>query len=203
MRLSVPSVGYTIIERWPVKKGVLLLLILSALVFVQSAGACVGKTLNIGVTDSPQERLFAEMISVLVNERTGTSVKIVSYRDAREMYNAVKKGEVGVLIENAGRALQILERPAEGNTKAAYETARKEYRQGLNLVWLEPFGVSQYFAPVVSVETIGNLPALPKLINKLAGMVNDATCAKLLKSMKADEKPLKVARDFLKARKLI
>ncbi len=185
------------------KKSILLLSVLSVLVFCQGALACVGKTLYIGVTNSPNELLFAEMISILVNERTGTTVKIVSYKDAREMYRAVKKGEVGVVVENADRALKILEKPAEGNAKAAYDTARKEYRKGLNMVWLEPFGVSQYYAPVVSVETIGNLPALPKLINKLGGIVNDETCARLLKSLKSDEKPKKVARDFLKTRKLI
>ena len=183
------------------KKLIFMLFIL--LVLQQSAIACVGKTLYIGVVNSPNELLFAEMISVLVNERTGTTVKIVSYNNSREMYSAVKKGEVGVLIENADRALKILEKPAEGNTKAAYETAKKEYRTGMNLVWLEPFGGSQYYAPVLSVETIGNLPALPKVINKLAGMVNDETCSKLLRSMKPDEKPKKVARNFLKARKLI
>ena len=185
------------------KKIILLLLILSTLIFQQSAGACVGKTLYIGIVNSPNELLFAEMISVLVNERTGTTVKIVAYKDAREMYGAVKKAEVGVLIENADRALKILNRPPEGNTKAAYETAKKEYRKEMNLVWLEPFGGSRYYAPVLSVDTMGNLPALPKVINKLAGLVNDETCAKLLRSLKPDEKPKKAARDFLKARKLI
>lgn len=185
------------------KKIFLFLCVLSSLVFHQGTEACVGKTLYIGVTNSPNELMFAEIISILVSERTGTSVKIVAYKDARDMYSAVKKGEVGVLIENADRALKLLNRPAEGNAKASYEAAKKEYRQGLNLVWLEPFGGSQYYAPIISVETINNLPALPKLINKLAGMVNDDTSAKLLKSMKADEKPKKVARDFLKTKKLI
>jgi len=186
-----------------VKKTILLLFILASIMLIQSAQACVGKTCYIGVTNAPSELLFAEMISVLVNERTGTTVKIVSYKDAREMYNAVKRGEVGIFIESPERALKILERPAEGNAKTAYETASKEYRKGLNLVWLEPFGVSQYYAPVVSAETIGNLPALPKLLNKLGRIMNDDICAKLLRSVKGDEKPKKVARDFLKARKLI
>ncbi len=185
------------------KKTLVLLSILSALVLCHGAQACVGKTLTIGVTNSPNELLFAEMVSVLVNERTGTTVKIVSYKDVRDLYRAVKTGEVGIVIENADRALKVMDKSVGGNAKAAYETAKKEYRKGLNMVWLEPFGVSQYYAPVVSVETIGNLPALPKLINKLGGIVNDETCAKLLKSVKSDEKPKKVARDFLKTRKLI
>lgn len=185
------------------KKSLVSLVMLVTLFAGSNALACVGKTLYIGVTNSPSELLYAELISVLVNERTGTTVKIVSYKDARDMYNAVKKGEIGVVVENAGRALKMLDMPAEGNGRAAYEAAKKGYRSSMNLVWLEPFGGSQYYAPVLSTETIGNLPALPKLINKLAGTVNDETCAKLLKSMKADEKTKKVARDFLKTRKLI
>jgi osmoprotectant transport system substrate-binding protein len=185
------------------KKGILLLSTLVVLTLCQGAQACVGKILYIGITNSPNELLFAEMISVLVTERTGTTVTIISYKDVRDMYRAVKAGELGVVIENSSRALKILEKPADGNAQSAYETAKKEYRKGLNLVWLEPFGMSQYYAPVVSVETIGNLPALPKLINKLGGIVNDETCARLLRSLKSDEKPKKVARDFLKTRKLI
>jgi osmoprotectant transport system substrate-binding protein len=185
------------------KKVVLFLCVLSSLVLHHGAEACVGKTLFIGVTDSPHELMFAEIISILVTERTGTSVKIVTYKDTGEMYRAVKKGEVGVVIENADRALKFLNLPAVGSAKASYEAAKKEYRHDLNLVWLEPFGGSRYYAPVVAVETINNLPALPKLLNKLAGTVNDDTDAKLTGLVRAGGEPKKVARDFLKTRKLI
>jgi glycine betaine/choline ABC-type transport system substrate-binding protein len=185
------------------KKIFLFLCMLSCLVSHQGAEACVGKTLYIGVTNSPHEFMYAEIISILVTERTGTSVKIVTYKDAKDMYSAVKKGEVGVVIESADRALRLMSRPAEANAKASYDAAKKVYRQDLNLVWLEPFGGSRYYSPVVSVETINNLPALPKLLNKLAGLVNDTMDAKLLGSVKAGGKPEKVARDFLKSRKLI
>ncbi|HEX9079574.1 MAG TPA: glycine betaine ABC transporter substrate-binding protein [Desulfuromonadaceae bacterium] len=185
------------------KKILSLICIVAALALGQSAPACVGKTLYIGVTGAPNELLFAEMISVLVNERTGTSVKIKTFRDAGEMYAAVKRGEVGVFVEEPGRALKMLARPAEGNAKAAYDNVRKESRKSLNLVWLEPFGVKQYYAPVLSLETIGNLPALPKLLNKLGGVVNDDGCARLLRSARGEEQMRKSARDFLKSRKLI
>lgn len=186
-------------------KKILLVVIcvLSTLMCAQTGRACVGKTLYIGVTDVPDELLFAEMVSVLVNERTGTAVKVVSYKDARDMYIAVKKGEIGIFIENPERALKILAGPAESNAKNGYEIARKGYRKFLNLVWLEPFGVSRYYAPVLSVETINNLPALPKLVNKLGGVVNDETCTRLLRSAKGEEKLKKAAKDFLKSRKLI
>jgi glycine betaine/choline ABC-type transport system substrate-binding protein len=191
------------VRRVMLKKTLSLILIMSVLILGQGAPACVGKTLFIGVTNGPSELLFAQLISVLVNERTGTAVKVISFKDAGDMYTAVKKGEVGVFIESPERALKILAKPADGNAKSAFETARKEYRKGLNLVWLEPFGVRQCYAPVLSVETINNLPALPKLVSKLGGAVNDETCGRLLRNIKGGEKPEKAARDFLKARKLI
>lgn len=172
------------------------------------ATACVGKTLYIGVSSSAHEQLLAEMVSVLVTERTGTTVKILTYKDSREIYNAVKHGQVGLMIENTDHALALMGKPKENNTKAAYELVKKEYRKNLNLVWLEPFGSmpgasKSSYAPVITVEVLGNLPALPKLINKLTGILSDGSYARLVKSMKDDNKPKRVARDFLKARKLI
>lgn len=184
------------------KNLVVLLLLIFAVSFVQPASACVGKTLYVGITGTTQEMLFAEIIAQLVTERTGTTVKILEFKDSAELYNAVKKGEVGVLVENTERALHHLNLK-EDNPKQAYDLAKKEYRKNFNLVWLEPFGTSRPSAPVISVDTMGHLPALPKLLNKLAGVLNDDTYGKLLKSVKSDEKPRKIARDFLKAKKLI
>ena len=164
--------------------------------------ACVGKTLFVGISGAPQEMLFAEIISQLITERTGTTVKIQQFKDSTELYNALKKGEVGMLVEGTDRALQIINRK-ESNSRLAYDLVKKEYRRSLNLVWLDPFGTSQLFAPVISVDTIGHLPALPKLLNKLAVVLNEDSYNKLLKSFKSDEKPRRIARDFLKAKKLI
>src|SRR6185369_2951639 len=110
-------------------------------------------------------------------ERTGTTVKILQFKDSTELYNAVKKGEVGVLVENTERALRLLDRK-ENNAKQAYETAKSEYRKSYNLVWLEPFGTNQSFAPVITTDTMSHLPALPKLLNKLSGTLNDESYGK-------------------------
>lgn len=181
---------------------VLSLLLLCAISITAPAQACVGKTLFVGMSGAHQDMLFAEIISQLITERTGTTVKILQFKDSAELYNAIKKGEVGMLVENTDRALQILGRK-ESNPRLAYDMVKKEYRKSLNLVWLDPFGVGQLFAPVISVDTIGHLPALPKLLNKLAGALDENSFSKLLKSFKPDEKPRGVARDFLKSKKLI
>lgn len=184
------------------KHVVISLFLLCALFVAPQSQACVGKTLFVGTSGTPQEMLFAEIISQLITERTGTTVKIQQFKDSTELYNALKKGDVGMLVEGTDRALQILNRK-ESNSRLAYELVKKEYRKNLNLVWLDPFGTSQLLAPVISVDTIGHLPALPKLLNKLAGVLNEDSYGKLIKSLKSDEKPRRVARDFLKAKKLI
>lgn len=183
-------------------KNLFALLLLVLIAMSNPTHACVGKTLFVGISGPPQDMLFAEIISQLVTERTGTTVKILQFKDSTELYNAIKKGEVGMLVEGTDRALQIIKRK-ESNSRLAYDLVKKEYRKSLNLVWLDPFGTSQLLAPVISVDTIGHLPALPKLLNKLAVVLNEDSYNKLLKSFKPDEKPRKIARDFLKAKKLI
>lgn len=189
-------------------------LIVAVLVTIMLSGvglahACVGKTLYIGISGAENEQLLAQMVSVLLAERTGTTVKVVTYKDTDEMYQAVKQGKVGVIIENTDRALDVMHLPKESDPQAAYQTVKREYRKSLNLVWLAPFGMihgtgqPQLYAPVLSTDILGNLPALPKLLNKLAGILNDDTSARLLRAVKSDEKPKTVARDFLKAKKLI
>lgn len=182
---------------------ILLCLLFCAVMSTHLGEACVGKTLFVGVTSDPQEQMLAQMISIMVNERTGTTVKVVTYRDAASLYGAVKKGEVGVLVEQPESALQYLKQPVQGSPKASYDTAKRKFRQALQLVWLEPFGGSRYYAPVISLETINSLPALPKLLNKLAGVVTDDVNAKLLRAARGDKDQKKVVRDYLRSRKLI
>lgn len=181
------------------------------LAFTRQPDACVGKTLYIGALNSTYEQLFSEMLSVVISERTGTTVNIKYYKDSRELYNAVKKNEVGILIENTDRALEILGRPKEENVEKAYNISKEEFRKDLNLVWLKPFVLlseageksQNYYSPLIAVDVLSNFPALPRVINKLSGIMNEETFFKMVKSVKSGEKPKTVARDFLKARKII
>lgn len=175
----------------------------SYLLVIRPADACVGRILNIGAPDSVNDHLLAEMVSLLINERTGTTVKIVVYKDSKELYNAVKQGRISLFIENTDRAMEVLGRPKERDAKTAHELIKSEYRKNLSLVWLEPFGGSPLYSPVLTVETLANYPALPKLLNKLAAVLTNEACARLFESAKSTDKPKKIAKDFLKAKKLI
>lgn len=179
--------------------------------FSHQANACVGKILYIGTLNSIHEQVLSEMLSILINERTGTTVNIKYYKDSKELYNAVKKNEVGILIENTDRAMEILGRQKEENMEKAYNISKEEFKKNLNLVWLKPFSplpINEmknlyYYSPLITIDVLGNFPALPRVINKLSGIISDENFLKMVESVKSGEKPKKVARDFLKAKKLI
>ncbi|NVN98101.1 MAG: hypothetical protein HXX17_02180 [Geobacteraceae bacterium] len=184
-----------------------LILVVSALYISSPINACVGKTLHIGILDNPNEQMLAEMTSQLITARTGTTVKIETYKGQKEMYSAVKQGQLGMVIESTDRALEMIGKPKESG-KAGFESAKAEYKKSLNLIWLEPYGAvqggssSQLLAPVIANETLSSLPALPKLLQKLSGITTDSGYNRIMKS-KNDEKPKKLAKDFLKSKKLI
>ena len=170
---------------------------------VSVAQGCVGKSLLIGVATAPEEQLLAEMIAQLVTERTGTTVKIQIYPDSRRIYEAVRKGDVGLIIETPDAAMTLLGRSKVANRRNELDMVRKEYRKTYNLVWLDSVPNGAFFTPVLAADTLNHLPALPKLINKLPSVLTDETLQKLAKTMRGDEKARKIARDFLKAKKLI
>jgi glycine betaine/choline ABC-type transport system substrate-binding protein len=199
--------GMTSKEHFQVKRLFLLLVIL--LTFSNQADACVGKTLHIGAINTVEGQVLSEILSVLIDERTGTTVKIKYYNNREDLYKSIKAGEVDILFEDTVHAMQLLTKPREENLRKAYEVVKEEYKKAFGLIWLEPFGFingrgnPSYTAPVLKGDILSNFPALPRLINKLAGTISDEAYMKLINSVEKGEKPKKVARDFLKAKKLI
>ncbi len=186
-------------------------LVLAAVLFLfQRADACVGKTLNIGALNSPEGQVLAEMLSTLINERTGTTANVKLYKSTQELYEAVRAKQLDILIENTAMAMHVLNKPFEGDARKAYEVVKAGYEKEKGLVWLKPFGFvngngghPSYTAAVLRDEVLNNFPALPRVIGKLGGAINDEANSRMIKSVEAGEKPHKVARDFLKSRKLI
>lgn len=181
------------------KKFVCLSLFVAILAFVNLSSACVGRFVHIGISSASNEKLLAEMAALLISERTGSNVQIDVYKDASELYKAIKQGKVNVFFENTGRAAEVVGKPKN----VPYDQIKTEYRNKLNLTWLEVFGDSVKYGPVLTAETLSTYPALPKLLNKLSGSLPSDTYAKLVKAMDSGDKAKKVAKDFLKAKKLI
>lgn len=188
-----------------------LLISLFLVIFTPKLYACVGKTLTIGVTKTSEGRVLAQMLSTLVNERTGTTVKIEFYETVQDIYDAVREKKVDISIENTTRALHVLNMPQESDAKKAYRLVKATYEKEKGLIWLKPFGFMKaegeespsYTATILRMDILNNFPALPRLFNKLGSTINDQTYTRLIQSVEAGEEPKSVVKDFLKSKKLI
>jgi len=181
------------------KKIISLCVAASILAVVGLSNACVGRTVHLGISNSANERLLAELVSLMIVERTGSTVQIDVYKDTAELYKATKQGNVNVFFESPMRAAEVV-----GKSKdSTFDQIKSDYRTKLNLTWLDLFGVSMKYGPVLSAETLATYPALPKLLNKLSKALANDTYPKLLKSVESADKTKKVAKEFLKSKKLI
>ena len=190
----------------------LVVLIITGLT-VSSAQACVGKTLVVGALDNPQQQVLAEMLSVLIGERTGTTVKVVSVAGHAEAHDAMIRAEMDMYVEytGVGQVIILKEQPI-ADSDELYKAVKERYNQDLNLVWLKPFGFSDeryapegtvaVAAPVVRKDTLKKFPALARLINKLGGSIDDSTM-KELETASAAGNSRDVARKFLKEKRFI
>ena len=181
------------------KKIIFLSIVVSIMVVVSLSNACVGRTVHLGISNSANERLLAELASLLIVERTGSTVQIDVYKDSTELYKAVKLGNVNLFFESPAHASEVVGKAKD----STYDQIKNDYRTKLNLTWLELFGGSMKYGPVLTAETLATYPALPKLLSKLSKALVNETYPKLLKTVESADKTKKVAKEFLKARKLI
>ncbi len=177
--------------------------------------ACVGRILYVGAVDNPEERLMAEMLVLLINERTGTSVKIRYFDDRKEIYTALKsnieKDRVDIVVENTADAAELLNISLQSDLNADYTSLKKRYDQDFSIIWLNPFGFTNnnasteqsISAPLVRRDVLTNFPLLPRVLNKLSGAINNDAYFTLLKKVKSGKKHKNVARDFLQDKKFI
>ena len=206
-------------------KKVLLMAVATGLVAVLAAGswpveACVGKTVFLGRMPGREQEILTEMFSWMVSERTGTTIQIKAMPDSRTMHAALQTAEVDLCLEDQSVALrEILGLPATGSVADQRETVRREYEQRFNLIWLEPWGMTGrpaqitvagpggpvapgLVAPVIRKDTLKKFPALSRLVNKLAGVVDNATLARLVQE--SEKRPAReVTKQFLKEKRLI
>ena len=206
-------------------KKVLVAMVAAGLAAVMSIGslpvdACVGKTVFLGRMPGREQEILTEIFSWMVSERTGTTIQIKALPDSRAMHAALQTADVDLYLEDQGVALrEILGLTPVGTGADQRETLRREYEQRFNLIWLEPWGMTGkpapatvagpggpgapgLVAPVIRKDTLKKFPALSRLVNKLAGVVDNATLARLVQE--SEQRPAReVAKQFLKEKRLI
>ncbi len=195
---------------FPALAVMLLALLLSAPGF-----ACVGRTLYVGALDTTEDKVLAQMLVLLINERTGTTVKIRFFDTEEALYRALREDDeekrADIIVENSRDALALLKKPDPGDLDQTYRQVKAIYESELGLIWLNPFGFRQgsgdrpqaVSAPLVRQDVLTNYPLLPRVLNKLAGAINDETFLYLTSRVRDGEKPQNVSKDFLRANKFI
>jgi osmoprotectant transport system substrate-binding protein len=182
--------------------------------------ACVGKTIFLGRMPGREQEVLTEIFTWMVSERTGTTIQVKPLPDSRAMLAALQTADIDLYLEDQAVALRdILGKPAAGNSAEQREAVRSEYEQRFNLIWLEPWGMTGrpaqatsagtgspgapgLVAPVIRKDTLKKFPALSRLVNKLAGVIDDATLARLVQE--SEKRPAReVTKQFLKEKRLI
>lgn len=177
--------------------------------------ACVGRILYIGAMETVKGKTMAEMMVLLINERTGTNVKIRYYKDNSSLYTALKAEDeetrIDVILENTAAAMAFLKKERIADIDQEYLEVKKVYEKELAVIWLKPFKFKNYHgsdnpavsAPLIRNDVLTNYPLLPRILNKLSGAIDDQTFSELVAKVKSGDKAKNVAKDFLRAKKLI
>jgi osmoprotectant transport system substrate-binding protein len=188
----------------------------AALVLSSPARACVGRTILIGYHDAPDQVMVANILAVFIDERTGTTVKLSRFRTREEAFGAIRYDKVSLYTDYSSILLSEFggERPS-GDDERNFARLKEVLNRKYNVVWLEPFGYDRYFpgkskngerpgqaGVMLCKDALSKFPALPKLLGKLRGILDNETMASLLREASTSD-PKTVARRFLKSRKLI
>ena len=179
----------------------------------QTAEACVGKTLVVGSAGTQEQIILAEILSLLITERTGTSIKVVKLNSSEEAHEALLADEIDMYVEYTGFAqMQILKGHAIVDAEELYSVVKKRYQKELNLIWLKPLGftdktsnldgVPVQAATIIRKDVLKKFPALQRLLDKLAGQIDNEIIVDLVSKTK--KTPVQaVAKAFLKKKRFI
>ena len=197
------------------KKIISILTLLFFLSVATCASACVGRTLYIGALSSTEDTIMSEMLALLINERTGTTVQTRYFTTNEELYTALKSSKeeerVDILVEDTIDAMGILKKVATDKPDQDFLLAKEHYDKNLNVIWLNPFGYNNskndsknsVSAPLVRRDVLTNFPLLPRVLNKLAGAITNKAYQNLNKVVTSGVKPKNAAKKFLRTKKLI
>ena len=202
-------------------KGKKYFILISGLIFFHLLAtpllACKDRLLVVALGDSVDQVIMGQMLSILINERTGTTVEIVQPGDIQACHEAVLQGKANIYINYVGMAGAGTEGSnALEDPQKAYILARRSYMEEFGMVWLKPFGFQgpltqappsgkvdrTMAAPVTTKDIIKKFPILDRLINKLAGRVDNKTLEELRKKSENQDVEITV-REFLTSHNLI
>ncbi|CAK8719720.1 MAG: osmoprotectant transport system substrate-binding protein [Candidatus Electronema aureum] len=168
--------------------------------------SCVGRILNLSIDGSAEQKAIGQLMATYINERTGTTVNLVENPESKD-----GSCTTDVCIQYLKPALASMGGEQPQDEQEAYTKAKEFYMENKNIVWLKPFAFkgpaaqqaeASIAVPVSPRDALGKFPVLDRVINKLSGMVNDATVQEMIQKSQGSD-PAAAAKDILKAQKLI
>jgi osmoprotectant transport system substrate-binding protein len=195
---------------------ILLLLLITVTITITAANAtaCVGRKLIIGSIEADRPGMVIRILTLLIHDRTGTTVEVKFFPDRTRLLAAVKKNKVDLYVDYVDSAIDRLNLEVSSpEENERFKAVKRWFEEELNLIWLKPMGYSGIdkdgkplgqASTVVDKDTLKKFPALPKLLEKIGTRVilDDGRLDSLVNKARS-EKPAKVARNYLKEVKLI
>ncbi len=192
---------------------------LTALIMVTATAAisqaCVGRILYVGAMETIESKTMAEMLVLLINERTGTNVKIRYFDDNNKLYQAFQshdeEARIDIIIENTADAMAYFKKKRNSDLDQEYIEVKNIYEKELNVIWLKPFGFRNYkgqdnqtiSAPLIRNDVLTNYPLLPRILTKLSGAIDEQNFTEMITKVKSGDKAKNVVKNFLRAKKFI
>jgi len=195
----------------------ILVLLIFGLALPPKTLPCIGRILSLGITGNEDQKVMAEILSVLISESTGTKVNIVEFQTLEECRNAMKNEELDLYLDYVCSGLISLDSKINyhENSGKAFSAVKHLFAQKFSFIWLKPFGYDNPKALSKNAEEIKNIsnqavcvarkkvlnrfPILPRLINKLKNKIPNDT----LKKLEESEGLRDSVKDFLASKKII
>ncbi len=178
---------------------------------------CVGRVLTVAVDQSVDQNVLGNMLSVFINERTGTTVQLKKVASIADSFRLVKDGDADIFISYIGASMPGQEKMlSAGSPEETYSLVKQYYRENYGMVWLKPY---RYHGPVMKGQVaspdsgslaavvttrkvLDRFPILDRVINKLSDRIDDGTMNNLIKGSASGDIE-KIIKDFLKKRNMI
>ncbi len=179
--------------------------------------SCVGRLLVVAVSNSADQVIMGQMLSILINERTGTTVEIVQPGDLERCHETVLNGKADIYISYIGMGQASTGMSSEvHDPQEVYALVRQRYMEKFGMVWLKPFGFQgpltpeanfqrehpTLAAPIATKDVLRRFPVLDRLINKLGGRIDSHTMDELKKKIE-NQDIREAVKEFLKTNSLI
>lgn len=150
------------------------LAVLIAASVISAGSGKSSRTVRVGAKDFTEQLVVGNMISDLIEGRTGLAVsREFNMGGTQAVFNAMTSNNLDVYVEYTGTAyVETLKYPASNNVDLVYETVKKDYKDKYNIDVLKQMDFNDTYTLAVTQETaqkynLKTISNLAKVSNRL------------------------------------